>query len=281
MIRKILFGLVVVVCGAVLVLMLGAYTSLDHERTHTRLTDGLPAFSASLSAGTKPVLVTVRANGMTFRARAAGFAGNAGNVLLLHGFPETSIMYADAMPKLAEAGYRVLAFDQRGYSPGARPTGIDAYGAEALIADVQAVADAVGFERYHLVGHDWGAAVGWLLVMQDASRVTSWTSLSIPHLVAYGEAIQTDPDQQRRSRYIGLFRMPWVPEILFTFNRLALLRGSIYAEHPAAEREEYLAVFSEPGALSAALNWYRAVELRPQDAGVLFEPGPEVVEEGV
>ena len=108
--------------------------------------------------------------------------------------------------------------------------------------------------------------------MQGAQRVQSWTSLSIPHLVAYGEAMQSDPDQQRRSRYIGLFRMPWVPETLLSFNRLALLRGSIYAEHPAAEREEYLAVFSEPGALSAALNWYRAVELRPQDAGVLFEP---------
>lgn len=267
MIRKLLFAIVFLIAGAIIVLWLGAFTSLDHDRTHGAATATLPEFDPQLAASEDPVLMQISARGMVFRARVAGFPGDAGNVLMLHGFPETSIMYEQAIGELARAGYAVVAFDQRGYSPGARPEALEDYAVSALIDDARAVAEAVGFDRYHLVGHDWGAAVGWLLVMQDASQVLSWTALSIPHLVAYGEAMQTDPDQQSRSSYISFFRTPWLPEVLFSFNDFSMLRNSVYAEHPAAVTEEYLQVLSEPGALTAALNWYRASDLQGAASG--------------
>jgi pimeloyl-ACP methyl ester carboxylesterase len=272
MIRKILLGTVFLIAGAIIVLWLGAFTSLDHDRAHSAATEALPKFDPQLAGSDTPALMQISARGMVFRARAAGFPGRAGNVLMLHGFPETSIMYEDAIAELARAGYAVVAFDQRGYSPGARPEALEEYAVSALIDDARAVADAVGFDRYHLVGHDWGAAVGWLLVMQDASRVDSWTALSIPHLIAYGEAMQLDPDQQSRSSYITFFRTPWVPEVLFSFNDFSMLRDNVYTDHPAEVTKEYLEVLSEPGALTAALNWYRAGDLRVEDSGELFQP---------
>ena len=117
----------------------------------------------------------VEANGMTFRCRTAGDSGDP--VMLLHGFPETSHMWTDLIPRLAEAGYRTLAPDLRGYSPGARPDDVSAYSYEALASDVFALADASGFERFHLVGHDWGAIIGWAAVDIDGGkRIASWTS---------------------------------------------------------------------------------------------------------
>ena len=120
----------------------------------------------------------------------------------------------------------------------------------------------VGFETFHLVGHDWGAAVGWRAVFSGSPRIESWTPLSIPHMGAYGEAIANDADQQQRSSYLRFLRLPWLPEMLFSFNDFAMLRENIYAEHGSPALDEYLAIFSEPGALTAALNWYRASELQ-------------------
>jgi pimeloyl-ACP methyl ester carboxylesterase len=194
---------------------------------------------------------------MEFRARIAGSHGDG--VILLHGFPVTSAMYEPLLAAAAEGGYRVVAFDQRGYSPGARPAGSEHYAVGDLVGDVLAVADAVGFERFHLVGHDWGSAVGWSLVLAEPERVLSWTALSIPHPEAFRAALNSDPDQQRRSRYFRLFATPWLPEVLFTFNGLALLKSAVYAPMLGSQRDEYLRVFSEPGALTAALDWYRAL----------------------
>ncbi len=258
MLKKLLLAVLAlaVILGAGL--WIGSVASLDHDRRHAAATAQLPAFDTAAAASEAPTLSRIAARDMIFRARAAGFGGTSGNVLLLHGFPETSVMYEPLLPVLANAGYQVLAYDQRGYSPGARPADVAAYATSELVADVFAVADAVGFDTFHLVGHDWGAAVGWELVMADAERVQSWTSLSIPHLVAYGEAMQTDPDQQDRSAYIGFFQLPWLPETLLTFNGLNMLRTGVYADHPPSVLAEYLDVFAEPGALRAALNWYRA-----------------------
>lgn len=272
MIRKLLLTLIFLVIGAAAVLWLGSSLSLDHQYTHTAASARLPEFSPALASSPSATLVQIPANNMTFRARVAGFPGREGNVMLLHGFPETSIMYEETIKTLAAAGYAVVAFDQRGYSPGARPDALSAYAVPELISDVFAVADAVGFANFHLAGHDWGAAVGWLLVMQDDSRINSWAALSIPHLIAYAEAMAADPDQQQRSSYINFFRTPVVPEVLFTFNNLQLLRSSVYAEHPDAVVAEYEKVFAEPGALTAALNWYRAGDFRSQDSGALFAP---------
>ncbi|MEM1231171.1 MAG: alpha/beta fold hydrolase [Pseudomonadota bacterium] len=258
LLKWLLIGFAVLLLVVPLVGGLGYYLSLDHERAYAREVSALPAFDPGRSAGDEAVLSTLAVGGDQFRLRSAGFGGSAGNVLLLHGFPETSIMYEAMIPVLAQAGFQVVAFDQRGYSPGARPESVASYATDALVADVYAVADAVGFERFHLVGHDWGAAVGWRAVIAGSPRLVSWSALSIPHLGAYGQAIASDPDQQSRSGYLKLFATPWVPEVLFGFNGFAMLGSSIYSEHGDAARAEYLALFREPGALTAALNWYRA-----------------------
>lgn len=197
----------------------------------------------------------IQANDMTFRVRTAGKAGEP--VMLLHGFPETGAMWAPVMARLAEAGYRCLAPDQRGYSPGARPDGREHYATALLAGDVIALADAAGFSgRFHLVGHDWGAGVGWRVVQLHADRLASWTALSVPHPGAFATGLK-DPDQQRRSEYIRRFQPPGVAEAALAANDWALLK-SIWPPAAAAEIDDYLAVLTQPGAMTAVLNWYRA-----------------------
>jgi pimeloyl-ACP methyl ester carboxylesterase len=249
--KWVLFGSLALVALAVAGVLGSAQLSLDHERRHRSATRELPVFDSF--GETK--LVRIPAHGMEFRARIAGSAGSG--VILLHGFPTTSAMYEPLIEAAAAAGHRVVAFDQRGYSPGARPENVSDYTIPELVADVLAVADAVGFERFHLVGHDWGSAIGWAMVLQHPERVLTWTGLSIPHPIAFLAALRDDPDQQRRSGYFRLFVTPWVPETLMTMNGLRGLKAA-YARMSEAERDEYLRVFAEPGALSAALNWYRA-----------------------
>jgi len=252
MLKRILIIALGASLSAIGVLWLGAAASLDRERHYSAATAALPALSRGGSG-----LVSISAGGYTYRARVAGLGGVRGNLILLHGFPQSSAMWIPLIDAAGASGYQVVAFDQRGYSPGARPAATDAYRIDRLAADVLAVADAMGFDRFHLVGHDWGAAVGWYLVATQPERISTWTALSIPHITAFAAAMAADPEQRQRSAYVRLFRMPWLPERLLTFNRLNLLR-SMYAGHPPQAVAEYLALFAEPGAMGAALNWYRA-----------------------
>lgn len=238
-------------------LLIGSRLSLDGDYSHTTATAALPLLDTQLDRRVGPELVRIAANGYEFRARVRGNSANAETVILLHGFPVTSAMWEDLMEPLADAGYRVVAFDQRGYSPGARPLERSAYAVNNLTSDVLAVADAVNAERFHLVGHDWGSAVGWATVLEHPQRILSWTGISIAHPAAFAEALAEDPDQQSRSGYFTLFVTPLLPEMLFTFNGLMALEQGVYGSMSPSKLEEYLAVFSEPGALTAALNWYR------------------------
>ena len=213
----------------------------------------------------------LNANGMTFRCRTAG--GDAGEpVLLLHGFPETSHMWISLMERLADEGYRCLAPDQRGYSPGARPIGIEHYNYSSMAADVLALADACGVGRFHLIGHDWGAGAGWSTVATAPERLLSWTALSVPHMAAFGKAIREDEEQKNKSTFVQFFQHPGAAEAALSANDFAALKGIWTASSPD-EVQEYLRVFSQPGALEAALNWYRGSRgLDPVDPQVLFGP---------
>jgi pimeloyl-ACP methyl ester carboxylesterase len=195
----------------------------------------------------------------SFRARVANLDGKGEAIILLHGFPQTSAAWQPLLDAASARGHRVIAFDQRGYSPGARPQGVSAYTKDHLLDDVIGVADAVGFDRFHLVGHDWGSAIGWSVLMAHPERVISWSSLSIAHPYAFEEAVRTDPDQRKRSRYIAFFRLPWLPELVLGFNRLKIFRSMMYHCMPRAHVEEYLRVLGESGALKGALNYYRAL----------------------
>jgi len=202
----------------------------------------------------------VEAGGFVFEARVAGPRGGS-PVLLLHGFPQSSLEWEAQLAALGRAGYRAVAPDLRGYSPGARPPAVADYALEPLTRDVIAIADALGFARFHLVGHDWGAAIAWEVAGRYPERLTSLTAVSVPHPTAFVLALANDSDQQARSTYITFFQQPEVPEQTLLANDAALLR-SIYGTGPAAENaDEYVRLLSEPGALTAALNYYRALGL--------------------
>ncbi len=250
-VRGLMMALVAVILFGVSALVLSSRLSLDTDRRHTAQVESLPPLSAATSRG----LVQIRARGFVYRARVAGLDGEGPALLALHGFPESSLMWQPLIDAAESEGFRVVAFDQRGYSPLARPTEVDAYRLPELVADVFAVADAVGFERFHLVGHDWGAIVGWAAAGQDHERVLSFGSLSIPH----PDAIRIANEGRDTPLYVKVFRMPGVAETLFTARDLALMRNGLYATMPQQQIDEYVAIFSEPGALRAALNWYRAM----------------------
>ncbi len=175
-------------------------------------------------------------------------------VLLLHGFPQTSAIWQPQLEALAEAGYRAVAFDQRGYSPGARPEGVEHYGIGYLVDDALTVA---GDGPFHVVGHDFGAVVAWHLAAKHAARIRTLTALSVPHPVAFATALASPAcDQRDRSSYISFFRQVGVAEELLLAGGLAtLLRASGYP----GDVDERVEAMSQPGALTGALNWYRAI----------------------
>jgi pimeloyl-ACP methyl ester carboxylesterase len=213
----------------------------------------------------QPVAIPTAAG--TFDALADG-PEDGRPVLLLHGFPEDAGQWESQLGALARARCRAIAVDQRGYSPGVRPADVAAYGPEELIGDVLAVADALGWPHFDLVGHDWGAAVAWMTAAAHPQRLRTLTAVSTPHGAALVEALRSDPDQRRRSAYFELFRTPGAAE------RELLDDGglrSIYAGLPAARVEHYVERFSQPGALTAALNWYRAMR-PPAGRGAITTP---------
>ena len=205
-----------------------------------------------------------RRDGMVFDVRDSGPADGEA-VVLLHGFPQDATSFDRLAPALHTAGLRTLAPDQRGYSPSARPRGRGAYRMRELADDVLALLDAAGLDSAHVVGHDWGGAVAWALAGWHPERVRTLTALSTPHPAAMQRAWVTS-DQGLRSYYMALFQLPLVPERLLLAGggaplRRSLLRGGV----PEDAVDRYVARMRQPGALSAALNWYRAIPLSLRD----------------
>ncbi|WP_072802531.1 alpha/beta fold hydrolase [Rhodococcoides yunnanense] len=176
--------------------------------------------------------------------------------LLLHGFPQTSGCWDRVTPYLTEAGLRTFAPDQRGYSPRARPEGVDAYASDRLVDDALALLRAFDLDSAHVVGHDWGAAVAWQLAARHPEHVRSLTAVSVPHTAAFGWALREDADQQERSQYMGLLRQEGKAERVLLENDAARLRAMF---SDASPDDRYVEHFLQPGALTAALNWYRAM----------------------
>jgi pimeloyl-ACP methyl ester carboxylesterase len=199
----------------------------------------------------------VPANGYRFLCREAGVGGEP--VLLLHGFPETSRMWMRLMSELADAGYHCLAPDQRGYSPGARPAAVDDYSYENLAADVHALAEAAGWRRFHLVAHDWGAGAAWAALAANPDPVASFVSMSIPHYQAFAQAAWSDPDGGLYRSYLDFFIAPdHLAEETLAPDDFAAFKGDPWTSSSPEEVADYLDVFRQDGALTGALNWYRA-----------------------
>jgi len=204
-----------------------------------------------------------RRDGLTFDVIDGG-PTDGEPVVLLHGFPQDASAWKLVSPALHQAGLRTLAVDQRGYSPMARPRGRRHYRLRETTADVLALLDAAGLESAHLVGHDWGAAVAWALGAWHPDRVRTLTAISVPHPAAMAKAMVSD--QALRSSYMALFQLPLLPERLLLSGGgdplRRMLRGNGLSQEAAAH---YVARMSEPGALSAALGWYRALPWSGRD----------------
>jgi pimeloyl-ACP methyl ester carboxylesterase len=200
------------------------------------------------------------ADGLTFRARIAG-PDNGRAVVLLHGFPQTSRCWVLQLDALAEAGYRAVAFDQRGYSPGARPADVGAYKPAALVRDTLLVADALGIGAFDLVGHDFGGMVAWMVAGHHPDRVRTLTVASTPHPAAFRSSYKSGAtDQGERSGYMRAFRKGergGMEGALLADDASGL--RAFYAGLDAGAIDEYVTVLSEPGALVAAFDWYRSM----------------------
>ena len=167
-------------------------------------------------------------------------------------------MWIPLLEHLSANGYRAIAPDLRGYSRGARPDGAENYSYPAMANDVLGVAEALGSERFHLVGHDHGAGLGWFVAGNHANRIASWSALSVPHIDAFGNAIATNPEQSERSQYILFFQQEGAAEKMLSDNDFAGLKA-VWNQSSPEQIEEYLRVFEQPGALTGALNWYRGM----------------------
>ncbi|MCS7484709.1 alpha/beta fold hydrolase [Umezawaea endophytica] len=178
-------------------------------------------------------------------------------VLLLHGFPQGASCWDHQVEVLGAQGYRAVAPDQRGYSPGVRPTVAAQYGISELVGDVLAVADELAWPVFDLVGHDWGAAVAWHTAADHPDRLRSLTAVSTPHPAALAAAIRTDEDQHARSQYMTEWRNSNTEQRMLDNDGEALRRLFEWKVSPS-KVDEYVRRLSEPGAMTAALNWYRA-----------------------
>ena len=207
-----------------------------------------------------PAQITISPQ-LTFDAITAGEAG-APLVLLLHGFAESMHCWRAQVACLGDMGYRAVAPGQRGYSPGARPDPreFSHYLIDRLMDDAMAIVAASGYgeARFHLVGHDWGGSLSWIIADRWPERIASLTMLSRPHPASFARAMKTDPEQPHRSRHHHELLDPGAGPRLLADNgewvRSRLARNGV----PQAAIDKHLSVIGNPPAMEAALAWYRA-----------------------
>ena len=215
-------------------------------------------------------------SGLTFTADVAGPADGP-LVLLLHGFPESRHSWRAALPALAKAGYRAVAPDQRGYSPGARPDPKDLtnYAFDKMVNDAIEIVASAGHDgrRFHLVGHDWGGQVSWGVAAAHPKRLASLTIMSRPHPKSFRRALEKpDGEQKNRSRHHRAFLDAETGKLLLADNARRLRDGLFGQGVPAAAMDEHLSILGTPAAMEAALAWYRANVGLAADIGIIDVP---------
>src|SRR6266571_7764457 len=201
--------------------------------------------------------------GLRFHAITAG-PKDGPVVVLLHGFPEFWYGWHRQIEPLVTAGFRVVVPDQRGYNLSSKPAGVAPYALTELVSDVLAIADQLGQDKIFLAGHDWGAAVAWSAALLHPQRIAKLAVLNVPHPAVMRKFLSTRPRQFLRSWYIFFFQLPWLPEALFSaFNfhigSRSLLRSSRPGTFSTEDLAQYRAAWSQPGALTGMINWYRAL----------------------
>ncbi len=195
-------------------------------------------------------------------AVAAG-PSNGPVAILLHGFPEFWYSWRKQIDPLAAAGFRVIVPDQRGYNKSSKPRGAASYSLAHLTSDVLAIADQLGRPRIFLAGHDWGAAVAWSVALVHPQRVAKLAILNVPHPSVMLRYLKTNRRQLRRSWYMFFFQLLFIPEVVFSafdfrLGVRSLVRSSRPGTFSAEDLAQYRAAWSQPGALTSMINWYRA-----------------------
>jgi len=193
-------------------------------------------------------------------------------VILLHGFPETWRCWIRQLPELVDAGFRVIIPDQRGYNLSDKPKEIKNYRVDELVKDILGLIDALDYEKVNLVGHDWGAAVAWMLAYKHPERLQRMSILNVPHPLVMRRFVQRDFEQMRRSWYIFFFQLPWLPEAGMRADNwrgmVRALRGSGKIHTFTNEDiKKYKEAWSQPGAITAMVNWYRAIRYQAKLPG--------------
>src|SRR6185503_2129244 len=217
------------------------------------------------------------ATGVTLNVALAGDAA-APPVILLHGFPESHRTWRGVAP-LLQGRFRLVMPDQRGFGGSDRPFEVDAYRADQVVADLFALADSLGIDRFALVGHDWGGAAAWAAAIRGDQRVERLAIINSPHPVIFQKSLIQDAGQRAASQYITTFRTPGFEQSVEAMGYEKFFDKS-FAPHvdlaliPEAERRRYIADWSQPGALTAMLNWYRASQLIVPPPGATV-PMPE------
>ncbi len=202
-------------------------------------------------------------NGLRLHVVTAG-PENAPLIVLLHGFPENWTAWQHSFKPLVDAGFRVVAPDQRGYNLSDKPIGVHHYRLDALASDIRELIRFYGREQAVIVGHDWGGFVAWRLAMDYPEMVQKLIVMNAPHPAAFAREIRENPAQQQKSWHMAFFQIPWLPEILIGQSPIAsanlfFRKGAVNQEAFSSYDLHGLAVsLSQPGALTAMLNWYRA-----------------------
>ena len=203
-----------------------------------------------------------------------GFAGaeDAPAVILLHGFPESHRTWREVAPRL-EDGFRLIMPDQRGFAGSDRPLDVSEYQTDTLISDILALAETLGLESFALVGHDWGGAIAWPAALRNDPRLTKLAIVNAPHPLIFQKSLIENADQRAASQYINWFRTPGAEKVIEAMGFDAFFQKTFVGHVeltniPEAEKQQYIAEWSQPGGMTSMLNWYRATKLVVPPTGV-------------
>ena len=211
----------------------------------------------------------IKTNGIQLHVVMAG-PQSGPPVVLLHGFPENWRCWIRQLPALVSAGCRVIIPDQRGYNLSDKPKGIYSYRIEELTRDILGLIDELEYEKVNLIGHDFGALVAWMLAVKHPERLHRLGIINVPHPAVMWRFLRRDFEQMRRSWYVLFFQLPWLPEIILSLGSWRITTsGMRRSGRPNAfthdDIEKYKESWSQPGAMTAMLNWYRAAaRYRPE-----------------
>ena len=209
--------------------------------------------------------------GVTLNVAVAGDPAKPA-VILLHGFPESHRTWREIAPLLAD-DFHLIMPDQRGFAGSDRPQDVAAYTADTLVDDVFALAEALHIDQFALVGHDWGGAISWPAALRGDPRLTRLAIVNAPHPVIFQKSVIEDEDQRAASQYINAFKTPGFEKAIEAMG-LSNFFDKTFAKHvdlakiSAAEKQQYLADWSQPGGLNAMLNWYRASRMIVPPPGI-------------